>query len=250
MLRIMKSRCLIGILAFLLAISLLPAVALQTYAEQEQENPSQTVIAQDELLGQIIFEETESGTLDGTQMEPLDFISDQTSRSGEGWSWDLESATLTLNNLVLNLTKYTEEYSAAILLPALPNGVKLVLVSGNRVGVSGVAADNEAHLGIYAEGDLTIEGGEGKLNVVAIDGANGIETGGNLTINNVQGSEELPGMVLLGMDYCLAAGDVLQINNSEITAGISGTNEDPSAAKYTLIGVNTNKAENGVEITD
>ena len=61
-----------------------------------------------------------------TTKYPLDFAADPTSRSGDKWSWDRDTATLTLNGFYLDLLEYDNDFKAAITFPEDAETVTIV----------------------------------------------------------------------------------------------------------------------------
>lgn len=113
---------------------------------------------------------------DGAIIEPLDFTLDSENifypgESGEGWTWDAESKTLTLSGINLDVGLKEEEFAVK-----LPDGAKIVLAGGTDNSIS-----NSYGMGILCcDGSLEITGG-GNLSLAT--NAHGIRAYSNLTID-------------------------------------------------------------------
>ena len=87
--------------------------------------------------------------------EPLDFTLGSTDinypgESGEGWSWNAETKTLTLSGINLDVGLEEEEFALN-----LPDGAKIVLAAGTDNSIS-----NSYGMGILCcDGSLEITGG-------------------------------------------------------------------------------------------
>jgi uncharacterized repeat protein (TIGR02543 family) len=109
-------------------------------------------------------------------IEPLDFTLDSEDlfypgESGEGWTWDTESKTLTLSGINLDVGFKEEEFALN-----LPDGAKIVLATGTDNSIS-----NSYGMGILCcDGSLEITG-SGNLNLAT--NAHGIRAYSNLTID-------------------------------------------------------------------
>ena len=221
---LLKSKYLVIVIAALLAISLLPAVPARTLAAEGDQ--------------------------------PLDFVTDTSSRSGKGWSWDKDTATLKLSGLNLNLAlpKYEKDYKAAILLPdAAALGaeqITVVLEGDSTIGLTGKTADGDYRLAVFTPGNLVLTG-SGALSIDGDQEANGIEADGSLFVG--QGTDSVDGTKIAvsnALDFALASEKALTINGASVKADIAGTSEDPNAAKYALIGENEDAAKYGVYISN
>lgn len=120
----MKKRLLASILSLAMVFSLVPVSAL----------------AVDEGGGQT-HEPTRTTTLDLTA-ETIDTTKAET----EGWAWDAETKTLTLNGLNLSVS---EGHGVVV-----PDGAAIVLASGSVNTITNTAADK---LGIAPQGSLTVK---------------------------------------------------------------------------------------------
>jgi len=103
--------------------------------------------------------------------------------STEGWAWNNETKTLTLDGL--DLASSTEK---GIIMPSLVSS-KIILVPGsvNKITTSD-GNDRADNRGIQAAGDLAIVG-EGKLDIIAAKGSSsiGIEVRETLKIGIADG---------------------------------------------------------------
>ena len=108
--------------------------------------------------------------------EPLDFTLGSTDinypgESGEGWSWNAETKTLTLSGINLDVGLEEEEFALN-----LPDGAKIVLAAGTDNSIS-----NSYGMGILCcDGSLEITGG-GNLSLAT--NCHGIRAYSNLTID-------------------------------------------------------------------
>ena len=112
-----------------------------------------------------------------TYTEPLDFIADSSSRSGAGWSWAADTATLTLDELVLDLSNYSQAYKAAIQLPQMDGGVTIKLENTNYINAQGTGVDGQNVMAIYCQGDMIIDGRDEGILVI-----NGMSAGPSGTV--------------------------------------------------------------------
>ena len=88
----------------------------------------------------------------------LDFRRETENKAGEGWSWDANSQTLTLEGLSLTVPQGKLEESAAIYLP----DESTIRVKGDNNELNTLSYHCD---GIYCEGELTFEG-KGTLKIV------------------------------------------------------------------------------------
>ena len=170
---------------------------------------------------------------------PLDFISNQSSRSGTGWSWDADTATLTLDDLVLDLSGYKQPYKAAIQLPQMDGGVTIKLENTNYINAQGTGVDGQNVMAIYCQGDMIIDGrDEGILvingmsagpsgTVIPQKSGTGIKAEGSISLEylynpNVNPMTHMQEKAFQAetMDYVISAGKKLNIVGCEMIAGI------------------------------
>lgn len=168
----------------------------------------------------------------------LDFVNDITSNdSGDGWDWDADAKTLTLNGLDLSYVD-TALSTMAVL---LPGGSTVVLIGNNRiVNESGIYdTGNEAGgCGIYAEGNLTIQG----AGALAIDaGGDGIRVDGKLIISNT--TLEIDA----GKDALFVKGDVTISGGTILNKSTMGVGIFSEGGGITISGATlTNKTFQGI----
>lgn len=211
--RTRKSRGLAIILSLMMILSLIPFMTVQTRADDPNA--------------------------------PMDFAADPSTRSGNGWSWDKKTSTLSLSDLIFDLTGYEADYGEAI---TLPDGATIVAEGQNEIDVSGMTADAFYRLGIYAKGSLAIKG-NGEIIINADGGANGIQTEGAIQI----GESAKPKLGLkLGVyatDFAVCSEKTLSVNGASLDLTTAGTSEE---AEYfgTIVAENQDRSPAGVTISD
>lgn len=150
---------------------------------------------------------------------PLDFTVEDPAVSGPGWTWDGSAKTLTLNGLVLDLTKYSEEYDGAI---ALPDDSTVVVSGENRIAVSGMVNENDGHTALFSLGNLTITG-DGTLATEASNGAEGVYCGKELSVS---GTGEGLNLLCNGSTFVLGAEEKLTLDNTSLTSELYGSDNE------------------------
>ena len=220
----MSSRILGYMMVVMLVVSMLPAFAINTRADDNLQD---------------LFTNN-----------PLDFASDNSSRSGDGWSWDQETATLTLEGLMLDLDSYTGDYSAAITLPAVNDGVTIQLGNySNYVDVKGTDEEGNGRVGIYCPGDLTITGNRGLLSVDGTDGANGIEVNGNLVVGEGTDIKNYTRLQITAEEFGICAAGTIVFNAAYVEPYIFGEDQKPDPVNAAIAAENEQSADNGIDIS-
>ncbi len=105
-----------------------------------------------------------------TLVEGLDFVSDSSTRSGDGYHWDETLKTLSISNLYLKTNK--GETDPSIL---LPDGAYLEVIKGTN---NEVVNENTKGLAIECQGNFTVYG-QGQLSLVG----NGVALGAGGTLD-------------------------------------------------------------------
>lgn len=139
------------------------------------------------FLGCAPVEETE---IEYDSWEQLDFTEENVSQQGEGWEWDGESKTLTLNNLEVNIKFSPDDYVSCMF--ELPSDATVILADGSKNEINIVGYPNSQISIVESNGDMTIDGnGELQINssdlsygFLAMRGGTIIVNGGNISIVN------------------------------------------------------------------
>lgn len=165
------------------------------------------------LLMMVALPFTAAANGGGVITEPLDFTLDSEDdlypgASGEGWTWDAASKTLTLSGINVDIN---DEYFAI----NLPDGAGVVLAGGTNNGISNIAG-----IGILCcDGSLNISGG-GNLSLDTY--RHGIRAYDNLTIDmtgklNISSESDHDGTALRVGNYG-DGGDLVIRNCNTFTA--------------------------------
>ena len=161
---------------------------------------------------------------------PLDFNANPESRSGEGWAWDKDSATLTISNCYIDLMQYEEDYNAAIVFPDDVDTATIVTSDAVLIEYTGANLGGKLPYGIYCPGNLVIQG-DGIFQIGPPDySGTGIYVGGSLEITGTSESSLL-GFHADAIDYTIYSGKNLTLKNLEIqdyVIGISGGEKNTS----------------------
>ena len=134
----MKKRLLASLLSLCLIVGLLPTAVL---AVEGKESETRTTAL--DLTGQVTYENVDN------QECTVEAATTSVSDSCEGWAWDAESKTLTLDGLVLR----TGDIAAI----TAPDGMTLVLKSGS-INVVETTNENSKAASLNCKGDITIRG--------------------------------------------------------------------------------------------
>ena len=119
------------------------------------------------------FAEGEAHTHDGESnviTTPLDFREKTADESGDGWSWDHDTKTLTLNGV--NIQATTEENMMSVV--TVPDGTKIVLNGENTIVQTDTLESDTYVLSavnnkeVNCDGTMTISG-DGVLNAEKVD---------------------------------------------------------------------------------
>lgn len=157
---------------------------------------------------------------DGDTTAPLDLSNATKSEAGDGWQWDNNQKILTLENLKMDLTAFTEKYDAAI---KLPEGASVIVNGNNVIKMKDGSRQNEEftnRIAVYADGTLQI-GGSGVLDVTAEEGAWGICSDGDLVIGE-ENIEIGPSVEVYATDLAIDSDETVVIQNATVEAGTTG----------------------------
>ena len=209
------------------------AVSMDGTGEEQQE-------FEEEFLEANAGEESDGESTE--VLNPLDFVTDPSSRSGGGWSWDQDTATLTLKGVWVNLTDYDQDYTAAIV---LPDGQATIDVSDiNLINCYGTNQGGDRRIGIYCAGDLVIKGKD-VLQAYGDKGAAGIRADGSITIEKQGASSDTFQILASGTDYAVSAGKNLTVNDTRLDLRVTGA----AGVNAGIYAGNTDAAGTGIEMS-
>ena len=180
------------------------------------------------------------------QTEPMD-LKAESSASGNGWTWDGESRTLTISGMIMDLTESQEDFDAAI---TLPDGGATIIVNDkeSNITVPGgktKSGGTENRLAVESKGDLKILGdGAGTLEIQATGGANGISADGSITIGDPD-TLKGPTVEVYGTSSGIISRKTISVYGSTLEAGNTVNDESSTGA---VIAVNFGREQNGITI--
>ena len=175
------------------------------------------------------FAEGEGHTHDGESnviTTPLDFREKTADESGDGWSWDHDTKTLTLNGV--NIQATTEENMMSVV--TVPDGTKIVLNGENTIVQTNTGDSYTYVLSAVNTSDLNCDG------TMTISG-DGVLNAENLSTNSM--ARSLSGTIILNGGIVNATGKVvaksLEIHND------GKLNAEASAASFDGAAVNVSR---------